>query len=166
MSRLRLLFLLLTLAGTYAAAQSGAAPRPQPQRTPSQNEPQQKSSPAEDISGMYSFLHDGEFLQFDLQDQVLTGYISRRGDEESDRGAFLDQWFSKAAVIDHDVTFTTRPLHGVVFDFKGKFERGPAKTKDVDGYYILRGTLTQKTTSQSREVEFKLLGQPQEDPKK
>jgi hypothetical protein len=103
----------------------------------------------------------------------MTGYISRQGDVESDRGAFLDQWFSNGLITGHDVTFTTKPLHGVVFGFKGKFERGPAKSKDVDGYYILKGTLTrtgtdanQKTTSQSREVEFKLLGQPQEEPKK
>ncbi len=122
---------------------------------------------------MYSFLREGEFVQIDLQGDVMTGYISRQGDLESDRGAFLDQWFSKAAVIGHDVSFTTRPLHGVVFEFKGKFERGPAKSKDVDGYYLLRGTLTrtvvdanQKATSQSREVEFKLLGQPQEEPNK
>ena len=122
---------------------------------------------------MYSFLREGEFVQLDLQGDVMTGYISRQGDLESDRGAFLDQWFSKAAVMGHEVTFTTRPLHGVVFEFKGKYERGPAKSKDVDGYYVIRGTLTrtvvdanQKATSQSREVEFKLLGQPPEEPKK
>lgn len=161
------LFLLVLLLAATLAAQDGAKTRPQ------NAEKQQKSSPAEDISGMYSFLHDGEFVQIDLQGDVTSGYISRQGDLESDRGAFLDQWFSKAAVIDHEVSFITRPLHGVVFEFKGKYERGPARTRDVDGYYIIRGTLTrtvigadQKATSQSRTVEFKLLGQPQDEPKK
>jgi hypothetical protein len=168
-SSLRTVFLLVFLTGTFAAATAQPGTSLTPQHSP---EPQQKSSPAEDISGMYSFLHEGEFVQIDLQGDAMTGYISRQGDTESDHGAFLDQWFSKGAVTGHDVTFTTRPLHGVVFEFKGKFERGPAKTKDTDGYYVLSGTLTrivtanQKTTSQSRQVEFKLLGQPQEEPKK
>jgi hypothetical protein len=125
---------------------------------------------AEDISGMYSFLKEGEFLQINLEEDRVTGYISRLGDKESDRGTFLDQFFSGASVQDHDVIFTTKPIHGVWFMFKGRFDRGPAKTKAQDGYYVLRGTLTEfvtdsdeKTTSRSRQVEFKSLGQPQDD---
>lgn len=119
---------------------------------------------------MYSFLGEGEFLQINLEENGVTGYISRRGELDSDRGAFLDQFFSKAAVQGHDVSFTTKPLHGVWFEFSGRFDRGPAKTKVEDGYYILRGTLIQFTAdagnvakSRSREVEFKLLGQPPDD---
>jgi hypothetical protein len=70
------------------------------------------------------------------------------------------------------VAFTTKPVHGVWFEFKGRFDRGSAKSKADDGYYVLRGTLSefvtdsnQKTTSRSRQVEFKLLGQPQDDEK-
>jgi hypothetical protein len=128
------------------------------------------NKPAEDISGMYSFLSDGEFVQINLEENGVSGYISRRGDLDSDRGAFLDQFFSKATVQGHYVGFTTKSLHGVWFEFRGRFERGPAKTKSQDGYYILRGTLTEFTAdanntpkSRSREVEFKLLGQPQDD---
>ena len=125
--------------------------------------------PAEDISGMYSFLREGEFVQINLGEDVASGYISRKGDLDSDRGAFLDQFFDKASVTGHDVSFTTKPLHGVTFEFIGRFERGAAKSKAQDGYYVLRGTLKElvkdnngKTTSQSREVVFKLLGQPPE----
>ena len=132
--------------------------------------PAQASAPAEDISGMYSFLKEGEFVQISLDEQGVSGYISRIGDLDSDRGTFIDQFFSKASVQDHDVSFTTKPIHGVWFEFKGRFDRGPAKTKAGDGYYVLRGTLSefvtdseQKTTSRSRQVEFKLLGQPQDD---
>lgn len=124
------------------------------------------AAPAEDISGMYSFLREGEFVQINLEQNGVSGYISRRGELESDRGAFLDQFFDKASVQGHDVAFTTKPLHGVVYEFKGRFDRGPAKSKAQDGYYVLRGTLNElitgadnKTTSRSRDVAFKLLAE-------
>ena len=125
---------------------------------------------ADDISGMYSFLGEGEFVQISLEQDGVSGYISRRGDLASDRGAFLDQFFDNASVKDHDVSFTTKAVHGVWFEFKGLYERGPAKTKAQDGYYVLRGALKELTTgangntsSRSRQVEFKLLAQPPED---
>jgi hypothetical protein len=126
-------------------------------------------APAEDISGMYTFLKEGEFLQINLDQNGASGYISRQGDLESDRGAFLDQFFSQASVHGHDVAFVTKAVHGVWFEFKGRFDRGAAKTKKEDGYYLLRGTLKEftsgadkNTTSRSRQVEFKLLAQPEE----
>jgi hypothetical protein len=126
---------------------------------------------AEDISGMYGFIKEGEFLQITLDQKSVTGYISRMGESDSDSGVFLDQFFAKADVQGHDVSFTTRPLHSVWYEFKGRFSRGPGKTKGDDAYYILRGTLKELTSnnadktvsSRSREVEFKLLAQP-EDP--
>jgi hypothetical protein len=125
---------------------------------------------AVDISGMYSFLSAGEFVQIDLEPDNVSGFISRKGDLESDRGALLDQFFDRASVKDHEVAFSTRQLHGVWFDFKGRFDRGPAKTRQQDGYYVIRGTLTEfmsnaggrEASSRSRQVEFKLLGQPAE----
>jgi hypothetical protein len=127
-------------------------------------------SPAEDISGMYSFLKDGEFLQINVERDAVSGYISRWGTLESDKGAFLDQFFSKATIQGHDLSFTTKPVHGVWYEFRGRYDRGQAKTKSEDGFYVLRGTLTEfltdsekKTTSRSREVQFQLLAQPQED---
>jgi hypothetical protein len=67
------------------------------------------------------------------------------------------------------VSFLTKPVHGVWFEFKGRFNRGAGKTRADDAYYILRGTLTEfrsdaasKTTSHSREVEFKSLAEPDE----
>lgn len=125
---------------------------------------------AEDISGMYTFLHEGEFVQINLDENGVSGYISRQGEMESDRGQFLDQFFTKAAIKGHDVSFTTKPVHSVWFEFKGRYDRGPAKSKTEDGYYVLKGTLTQystdtdkNTVSRSREVEFKSLGQPPDD---
>ena len=122
---------------------------------------------AEDISGMYSFLKEGEFLQITLEKASVSGYISRMGDSDSDNGVFLDQFFLKADVQGHNVSFTTRPLHSLWYEFKGRFDRGPGKTRADDGYYVLRGTLTELSTnadksvsSHDRDVVFKLLAQP------
>jgi hypothetical protein len=159
-------FLTLVTLGLACQAQGGLSAR-------GQTQPGQQDSPAtvpdaaEDISGMYSFVKAGEFLQINLEKAAVTGYISRMGDSDSDNGVFLDQFFAKADIQDHDVSFTTRPLHSVWYEFKGKFERGPGKTKADDGYYVLRGTLKEFTAAsdkavatRSREVEFKLLAQP------
>jgi hypothetical protein len=131
-------------------------------------QPRNVNQASADISGMYSFLSEGEFVQITLEPNDVSGYISRKGDLESDRGAFLDQFFDVASVKDHDVAFTTKSLHGVRFEFKGRFDRGPANTRQQDGYYVIRGSLTEYLpaanskgiSSRSRQVEFKLLAQP------
>lgn len=165
---LRTLVTILLAAGTLVAAQTrnSDSTKARPDHADAAPAP----SPAEDISGMYSFLHEGEFLQINLEQQGVSGYISRKGDLDSDREAFLDQFFSKASVQGHDVSFATRALHGVTFEFKGRFERGPARSKTEDGYYVIRGTLKQlvadinkNITSRSREVVFKLLAQPPDE---
>lgn len=125
---------------------------------------------ADDISGMYSFLSEGEFVQITLEQDGVSGFISRKGDLESDHGMFLDNFFDHASVKDHAVWFSTKAVHGEWFEFKGRYERGAVKTRAQDGYFVLRGTLQQfttgadgATTSRSREVEFKLLSQPPDD---
>lgn len=165
------LFLVLLLPGMLTGAQARSADqdKAKPHHLDTAPAADKAAAPAEDISGMYSFLREGEFVQINLEQDGVSGYISRRGDLESDKGAFLDQFFTNASIHGHDVAFTTRPLHGVIYDFKGQFARGPAKNKAEDGYYVLRGTLKElvtgadnKTTSRSREVVFKLLAQPPE----
>lgn len=157
--------LLLLVASAAAQTRVSLAPKARVEQ------PKNVNMSAADISGMYSFLSEGEFVQITLEPDEVSGYISRKGDLESDRGAFLDQFFETASVKDHDVAFTTKSLHGVRFDFKGRFDRGSAKTRQQDGYYVIRGTLTEylptangkDTSSRSRQVEFKLLAQPAED---
>ena len=160
------LLTFVTLAA-LCQAQNGFAARGQDKATAPPTRNAAPNSPAEDISGMYSFLKEGEFVQLNVEKTAFSGYISRLGDSDSDRGVFLDQFFENASIQGHDVSFTTRPVHGVWFEFKGRYERGAAKTKVEDGYYVLRGTLKEyskeagkNTVSRSREVEFKLLGQP------
>ncbi|HKW77019.1 MAG TPA: hypothetical protein VJN64_15920 [Terriglobales bacterium] len=167
--RLHLRIAVVLLLAASATAQTRVSLAPKAKAGPTKN----VNAAAADISGMYSFLSEGEFVQITLEPEDVSGYISRKGDLESDRGAFLDQFFDTASVKDHDVTFSTKPLHGVRFEFKGRFDRGPAKTRQQDGYYVIRGTLTEylpatngkDASSRSRQVEFKLLAQPVADDK-
>jgi hypothetical protein len=115
-----------------------------------------------DYSGMYMFLRDGEFVQIDVEGSKVSGFISRYGEADSDRGAFLDQMISKGAIEGNKLTFATRTVHGVSYEFKGTVERGEGKTPGAEAYYVLKGTLTMTTTdanknavSKSREVAFK-----------
>ena len=96
----------------------------------------------------------------------VTGFISRFGDGESDKGAFLDQFFKSGKLEGNKLTFTTEIVHGMAFDFKGTVERGEGKNPGDESYFVLKGTLTEnasdvnkKMTSHSRDVLFKLFPQ-------
>jgi hypothetical protein len=130
-----------------------------------QNPPQNSTpaKPSEDYSGMYSFLRDGEFVQLTIEDDGrITGFVSRYGDTDSDKGAFLDQFFKQGQLDGTKLSFTTDIVHGVWYEFKGTIERGEGKTPADEAYYIMKGTLAEfrtdadkKVTSKSREVTFK-----------
>ncbi len=190
---------VLLLAVSISSAQAKKAAPPGP---PAPVEP--------DVSGMYTFLQEGEFVQINVESpgrqfvkigpvgdtsglrtervrdgaqtnvnttytpplpeklpvgatpRAVTGFVSRFGDLESDKGTFLDHFFTKASLYGNEISFTTKTVHGVRFEFKGRLERGPAKSRAEEGYYVLRGTLkrfqtdaNKKTTSQSREAVFK-----------
>jgi hypothetical protein len=120
--------------------------------------------PGSDYSGMYSFLRDGEFVQVTVENQGrVTGFVSRYGDLESDRGAFLDHFFKQGKLDGNKLTFTTETVHGIWFEFRGTVERGEGKKAGDEAYYLLKGTLTEysttddakKTSPRSREVALK-----------
>ncbi len=112
---------------------------------------------------MYTFLKEGEFVQINTDDGgKLTGFISRYGELESDRGAFLDHFIKQGSLRDGSLAFTTEEVHGVWFEFKGTAGRGTGKSTNDEGYYVLKGTLTEHAsdsrgnpTARSRAVEFK-----------
>jgi hypothetical protein len=128
-----------------------------------QNPAQGSTTTVENYSGMYSFLQDGEFVQITVEDEGrVTGFISRYGVSESDRGAFLDQFFKQGKLNGNKLSFTTETVHGVWYEFKGTIDRGDGKTLEDQAYYILKGILTEnrtdankKVASKSREVIFK-----------
>jgi len=121
------------------------------------------AKPGVDYSGMYNFLRDGEFVQVTVEDHGnVTGFISRFGDSESDRGAFLDHFFKQGKLDGNKLTFTTQTVHGVGFEFRGTVKRGDGRKSGDEAYFVLKGTLIEnstdeakKTTSRSREVALK-----------
>src|SRR5450432_1766076 len=118
---------------------------------------------ADDYSGMYSFLKDGEFIQITIEGKgAVSGFISRFGDSESDRGTFLNQFFKSGKSDGTRLSFITESVHGIWFTFEGSFERGSGKKPDEEAYYVVRGALTRfstdtekKVTSQVTQVVFK-----------
>jgi hypothetical protein len=139
------------LSALLSAGQTGSAP----------------SAPApvqDDYSGMYTFLREGEFVQITVEDAGhVTGFVSRYGDSDSDQGAFLDHFFKQAKLEGNDFSFTTETVHGTWYQFQGKLDRGPAKSRAQEGYFVAKGTLTEnvtdaakKVSAKSRDVVFKL----------
>jgi hypothetical protein len=130
------------------------------------------AKPGDNYSGMYTFLQEGEFVQVTVEEGGhVTGFISRFGDIDSDKGfEFLDQFFKQGKLEEKKLTFSTDTVHGEWFDFKGKIDRGEGKNVGDEAYYAIKGTLTQyttdaasKTTAKSREVTFKSFPQDMGD---
>jgi hypothetical protein len=118
--------------------------------------------PENDPSGMYSFLKEGEYVQLTFDEGQLSGFVSRFGDSDSDRGQFIDQFFSKASLKDNHLSFATKTIHGVWYEFDGTFEKQPGKQPNQEGYRVLKGTLKEHTADangtdkmRERSVEFK-----------
>jgi hypothetical protein len=151
-------FLVLALAVLTVSAELRAQ-----EAKPSAPAPEQDAKTGHEYSGMYTFLKEGEFVQVTVEDAGhVTGFVSRFGDGESDKGAFLDQFFKSGKLDGNKLTFTTEVVHGVTFDFKGTVDRGDGKNPGDEAYFVLKGTLTEnasdvnkKVTSHSREVLFR-----------
>jgi hypothetical protein len=116
----------------------------------------------EDISGMYTFLKDGEFVQIDVDGEHVSGFVSRYGDKESDNGAFLDHLFKEGELKNGTIHFATKTVHGVWFEFTGSVARGSETDPAKEGYRVLKGKLTQynddesgKASGKSRELTLK-----------
>lgn len=147
--------LLLTFAMCIGVAAQDAAPAPTTD-TP-------KTSSKDDVSGMYSFTKDGEFVQINQEDAgAISGFVSRFGDDDTDKKTFLDQFFSKGSINGNKLSFATKAVHGTWFEFDGTIERGPGKKPTDEGYRLIKGKLIRhksdangKDVAQSRELEMK-----------
>jgi opacity protein-like surface antigen len=144
-----------------SAAQESKATAPKAAAPPSAAH---EAKAGQQYSGMYSFLREGEFLQITVEEESrVTGFVSRYGDGESDKGTFLDQYFRIGKIDGNKLTFTTETVHGVWFEFRGTVERGAGKNPGDEAYYVLKGTLTEsatdavkKVTTHPSEVKFKM----------
>src|SRR5579863_601736 len=174
MRRIRSILILCCVIGpaalsrnTQLTAQLAAPQDNAPAKAAEPTAPPSKSEAPRAYSGMYSFLKEGEFVQLTVEDGGrVTGFISRYGDGESDKGAFLDQFFKTGKLDGNKLSFTTDIVHGVAFDFHGTVERGEGKTPGDDAYFVLKGTLTEnvtdinkKVTAHSRDVALKMFPQ-------
>ncbi|MDP9266748.1 MAG: hypothetical protein M3P27_00295 [Acidobacteriota bacterium] len=131
-----------SLAGVRTAAAQNAPAKP-------------PSAAAPDYSGRYSFLQDGEDVQLNQAGSKIDGYIERFGDGDSDRDTMLQHTFSKATLDGDKLSFSTKPVHAIWYEFKGKAVRGAAKTRAEDGYYQLVGTLTEHRQKDGKEAGAK-----------
>ena len=172
MKKLQAIFLCaLTVAVIAFVSSAGARESAQKSKTtaPKTGEPPaaRGAKAGREYSGMYSFLKDGEFVQITVEDEGrVTGFVSRYGEGESDKGAFLDQFFRSGKLDGNKLSFATETVHAMWFEFKGTVERGEGKNPGDEAYYVLKGTLTdntsdaeKKVTTHSREVELKMFPQ-------
>lgn len=156
-------FALGTAVRATANAQEPAPAKSGKQPAENKDSAAQDSKGPQAYSGMYAFLKEGEFVQVTVEDDgEVTGFVSRFGDGDSDKGTFLDQFFKTAKLEGKKLIFTTETVHGVSFEFKGTVERGEGKNPGDEGYFVLQGTLVQnvsdaykKVTSHSRDVALK-----------
>ncbi len=95
-----------------------------------------------DISGAYEFGHENELIQLNIENGRLEGYISKLGDETSDRGTPLTYFFKKAKAQGTRITFSTKQVHGLWYTFDGSVVRGSTDRREEAGYYVLQGTMT------------------------
>jgi hypothetical protein len=166
--------ILCVLFGLPAAAQND---KPAETKSSQQSAPQNDAATSEakspqGYSGMYTFLKEGEFVQVTVEDDGrVTGFVSRF-DSDSDKGAFLDQFFKSARLEGNQLSFTTAVVRGISYDFKGTVERGEGKKAGEEGYFILLGKLIEHTTdankkitSQAHDVAFRMFPEEAESGK-
>ncbi len=171
MHRLVVIFVSLVIVALGAAGLAltvaGQDAKPGTTTSSEQAAPQKDAKDGRAYSGMYTFRKEGEFVQVTVEDEGrVTGFVSRYGDGESDKGAFLDQFFKSGKLDGNKLSFTTEIVHGVSFDFKGTIERGEGKNPGDEAYYVIKGSLIESSTdvnkkmsSHAQEVAFKIFPQ-------
>jgi len=165
MKKVQIIFISALLSAVLSVPAELRAQEAKPPGAAAEPRPDAKRGQA--YSGMYTFLKEGEFVQVTVEDTGhITGFVSRFGDGESDKGAFLDQFFKSGKLEGDKLSFTTEIVHGVAFVFKGTVERGEGKNPGDEAYFVLKGTLTEnasdvnkKATAHSQEVIFKMFPQ-------
>ncbi|MCI0351753.1 MAG: hypothetical protein L0Z53_20220 [Acidobacteriales bacterium] len=146
---LRALTLLFALVAIAAIVNAGEAKT-------------RNASEFQNISGTYSFLREGELIEFNLQEGQIIGDVQRFGSTDADRGVLLTHFFDKASLNKDRLEFTTKTVHGIYYRFTGRIERGEGKTRADEDYYRMVGTLTEyssdagkKVSARKREATFK-----------
>ena len=124
----------------------------------SYSNPQVPTKLPSEASGEYQLGRPGDVIEIILDNNGLTGYISRLGRNEKDKEVPLTYFFDQTQLNAHTLSFTTKPVHGEWYSFDGTVVRGPAPTRDKEGYYLLKGRLSLHVgqTEQPRNVSLPL----------
>lgn len=106
-------------------------------------QPQVEASPGystlpADASGEYELDDNGSVVQITIQENRLTGYITRMQDV-----AALSLFFLKTSIQGSRISFTTSTVHDLHYDFQGEIVRGNAASPDQNGFYRMVGELTE-----------------------
>lgn len=120
--------------------------------------------------GHYTFAHELDLLEVDIEPRGLTGYITLWGDpalkHTPDRNAPLTFFFSKTRVGGDSVYFLTQQIHRLSYEFTGTLSQTPPKDKSLAVGYALVGILTTHHLdsnghdhTEQRHVEFKRLAE-------
>ena len=104
--------------------------------------PSNSNDAATNPSGMYTFLKEGEFVQLTLEEGQLSGFVSRFGETESDKGEFIDQFLDKASLDGDHLYFKTKTVHALWYELEGTLTVVPGKHVGDEGYRVIRGKLT------------------------
>ncbi|GGH03341.1 hypothetical protein [Silvibacterium dinghuense] len=97
----------------------------------------------DDASGEFEIDGRGSTVEITLEKSRVSGYVTKMGDEGSDKDVPVTFFFTEATVSGHRITFSTKKVHGRWFSFEGTIERGDPQTpRDQNGYYRLLGTWT------------------------
>jgi hypothetical protein len=120
-----------------------------------QTEPAPEPQIGDEITGMYSFVREGEFVEIEVDNGKVTGVVSRFKDDDPEKTEFVDQFFAEAKLEGYRLSFRTKPAGGVWFEFSGVVERGAGKTPADEGYWNIRGTLTELHTASDGKVTQK-----------
>jgi hypothetical protein len=149
--------------GWLAVAQT--APEPTLQRRDATSQPAAAKPRAHagfstlpsDASGEYLLDEAGSTVEITIDSGKISGYVTKMGDERSDKDTPLTFFFDQAMVQGNRVTFTTKKIHGIWYSFDGGIVRGDPKTgKDENGYYRLEGTWTTHNDTRNAQASEKV----------
>lgn len=91
----------------------------------------------EEASGEYVLDGHGSVVQITIERGRLTGYVTKMEGETA-----LTLFFDRTSVHGNRLSFTTKTVHGLRYEFRGAIVRGEAADFSLGGFYRLNGELT------------------------
>jgi len=139
---MRLLAVVLLGAGAVATAQTGPVLRPRPAPTQQQltdtvDYEKGFSTLPDEASGEYELDGNGSVVQITIDQDRLTGYVSK-----IDKGTALTLFFAHTSIQGSRVSFTTKTVHGVSYSFTGSVVRREKASPSEEGFFRLAGQWT------------------------